>query len=182
MQQLVRQNQIYGMNCISCYNENSLYVCIWIGMHHVIFFLKLVTLQVVVLQLDQILTLHNYYEVQVMVLVVWMQIMQYQSNLLNQEMIGHVCIQVDITHNLTDMGWNPKCNESTLEILNDNIYFNENTSIWIVVFIACMNTDDNRQSEAEVMSVILQKKDKNLINDLLVLGLNDCISLQAGWI
>ena len=49
--------------------------------------------------------------------------------ILNQEMIEHLCIQVDITQYLTDMGWNPKYNKSILEILNDNIYFNENTRV-----------------------------------------------------
>ena len=65
------------------------------------YFLKLQILrQVMVLQLDQIEGLHNHDQVQVIVLVVWMQ---YQSNLLNPEMIGRACIEVDITQHLTDM-------------------------------------------------------------------------------
>ena len=78
MQQRER-NQIYGMDCKSCYNENNLYVCYVDWNHHVIFFKdKVSNVQVVVLQLDQMVALHNQHEVQVMMFVVWMQ---YQSNL-----------------------------------------------------------------------------------------------------
>ena len=43
-------------------------------------------------------------------------------------MIGQACIKVDITQHLTGMGWSSKYNKSILEILNDDIYFNEKTT------------------------------------------------------
>ena len=114
----------YGLY-ISCYNENNLYVCYmdWNWHQGIVFFkTKLVILlQVVVVQLDQIATLHNHHQVQVMVLV-WMQ---YQIIYFR-----HACIKVDITQQLADMGWNPKYNKSILEILKDNIDFHETTREW----------------------------------------------------
>ena len=123
---IIPQRHRISVDCTSCYNENILCVCYvdW-NRHWVIYFLKIklaILLQVMVLQLDQVVTFHNHNQVQAMVLMVWIQ---YQSNLLNQEMIGHVCIKVGIAHHLADMGWNAKYSKPILETLNDNIYRNE---------------------------------------------------------
>ena len=72
--------------------------------HLVIYLLKIkfVILLQVVLQWHQVVTLHNHDQLQVMVSMVWMQYVC-PANLLNQEMIVHTCIKVDITQHLTDM-------------------------------------------------------------------------------
>ena len=95
----------------------------------------------VVLQLDQTVTLQNHDQVQVMVLMVWMQYI-YQTNLLNQEIIAHACIRVGITQHLTHMRLDSKYDKSILEILNDNIYFTEKIQEWYMEH--CIHRLDNK--------------------------------------
>ena len=82
------QSQIYSMDCTSYCNENNLCVCYMDGNQHlVICFLKDKVSNTAgdgIAIGSNIVILHNHDQVQLMVLVVCMQ---YQINLLNQEMI-----------------------------------------------------------------------------------------------